>query len=86
MANTTMISDLAKAMSDYDRNTMSVQIPECFDHLKGNDAMFEMITSNTLQTLRLVYSGNIVTHSIAVVLVHTRGIWVEYPDAVKIGA
>ena len=38
----------------------------------GNDANFEMVLSNTLQPLRLIYEHNVVTRSIGVVFVHTH--------------
>ena len=61
LAKTTMIKDVANILlKRYERTTFSVQIPECFEDLKGKDANFEVVTSGTLQPLRLIYSHNIV--------------------------
>jgi hypothetical protein len=43
-----MIPDAIKVMMDFDRETFSVQFIDCFDDLKGSDANFEMVASNTL--------------------------------------
>ena len=55
----------------FDPNTLLLQIPTAFDYLKGQDADFEMVTSNTIQPLRIEYRDNIVTESVAVVFVNT---------------
>ena len=51
----------------------SVTIPEVFDDLYSADANFETATSNTIQSLKIFYKFNIVTHKIAVVFVN--GVW-----------
>ena len=43
-----MIPDAIKVMLDIDRTNSSVQFIDCFDDLKGSDANFEMVASNTL--------------------------------------
>ena len=49
-----MVKDLIKAMqNDFDKHTLNVRIPECFEQLKGKDAEFEMVTSSTIQPLTL---------------------------------
>ena len=50
---------------------MKIDIPSCFEHLKGEDANFEMVTSNSIQPLNLVYHHNLVTWSIAYIFVNT---------------
>ena len=55
----------------YNRVTFSVQFPQCFDDLKGRDANFEMVASNTLQPLKLVYNYNVVTRKVARIFVNT---------------
>ena len=42
-------------MNKFDRINLSVKLPEAFEQLKGSDAMFEMVTSNTIQPLNLLY-------------------------------
>ena len=85
-ADTTMIKDVATTFKRYDRTTMSLQIPQCLEQLKGSDASFEMVVSNTLQPLRLIHTHNVVTRSIAVILVHTELKGTPYDGAVKTGA
>ena len=66
-----MVNDICKLLKTrYERSTLTIKIPECFDHLKGEDANFEMVTSNTIQTTHLCYSHNIVTDSIAYIFVN----------------
>ena len=49
LAETTMVKDISNTLINrFDRNTLSLKIPAAFEHLKGNDANFEMVTSNTL--------------------------------------
>ena len=43
-----MIPDAIKVMLDIDKFTFSCQFIDCFDDLKGSDANFEMVASNTL--------------------------------------
>ena len=44
-----MVMDVVKILvEDFDRVTFTVQFIDCFDDLKGSDANFEMIQSNTL--------------------------------------
>ena len=43
-----MIPDAIKVMMDFDKVTFSTQFIDCFDDLKGSDANFEMVASNTL--------------------------------------
>ena len=49
IASTTMIKDVAEILTEkYSRDTFSIEFPDCLNDLKGNDASFEMVTSNTL--------------------------------------
>ena len=54
----------------YDRHTLTIRIPECFDQLKGEEENFEMVTSPTLKTTHLCYNHNIVGDSIAFIFVN----------------
>ena len=48
-AETKMVKDIVHTfMNKFDRDTMSIQLPDAFDHMKGSDTNFEMVTSNTL--------------------------------------
>ena len=48
LADTKMVMDAVKVMLDFDKKTWSVMFPDCFDDLKGSDANFEMVASNTM--------------------------------------
>ena len=49
IASTTMINDVAEIFKEkYSRDTFSIEFPDCLNDLKGKDASFEMVTSNTL--------------------------------------
>ena len=49
LAKTTMIKDIVDVfLNRFDRSTFSVLVPDIFDDLKGKDANFEMVASNTL--------------------------------------
>ena len=44
-----MVPDVCKILlEEYDRSKFTVSVPACFDDLKGADANFEMVASNTL--------------------------------------
>ena len=48
-ADTTMVTDVIKTLLNrFDRNELTVSIPDVFDSMKGRDATFEMVTSNTI--------------------------------------
>ena len=65
----------------FDRTTLGLHIPSAFEQLKGKDANFEMVTSNLLQPLRLFFSYNIVTNSIAHIFVNTHCNGLKYENA-----
>ena len=49
LGDTKMIKDMRDILiKRYDRVTFSVQIPACFEDMKGQDNNFEMTASNTL--------------------------------------
>ena len=48
----------------------SSTFPQVLDDLYSADANFEMISSNTIQKLKIFYRYNIVTHQIAIIFVH----------------
>ena len=83
---TAMITNITDTLKNkFDRDTLSIQLPQAFDHLKGEDTSFEMVTSNTIQPVRLCYKHNIVTHSIAMVFVNTHCKGIQYKNAVERG-
>ena len=49
LAKTQMIMDVVEILKkEYSKEAFTVQFTKCFDDLKGQDANFEMIQSNTL--------------------------------------
>ena len=82
-----MVFEIAYYMAqDYDKETLSIQIPRVFDFFKGQDADYEIVTCPTLQPLRLMYNYNKVTKKIAYVFINTRCLDQEYKDSYKRGA
>ena len=48
-AETVMVRDIVKMLTkNFDHDTLTVQLPDSFEQLKGEDANFEMVTSNTI--------------------------------------
>ena len=69
----------------FDRDNLSLYIPNVFESLKSVDANFEMVTSNLLQPLTLFFTDNIVTSSIAYIFMNTHCKGLQYIDAKQIG-
>ena len=68
-----MVNDIAQLMKNrFDHNTLMLEIPESFEQLKGRDANFEMVTSNTIQPVMVEYKHNIVSRSAATIFVNTE--------------
>ena len=79
-----MIMDVVKILEeDFSRETFTVEFVDCFDDLKGTDANFEMIASNTIQPLRLPYKGNIAKKRTACIFVHTKSKDLNYEQALE---
>ena len=52
--DTTMVKDVIEVMKRrIDSQSLTITFPDVFENLKGTDAHFEMVTSNTLQPLLL---------------------------------
>ena len=51
---------------------MTCLFPDCVEILKGSDVNFELVTSSTLRSLRLLYDYNFATKFKAVIFVHTE--------------
>ena len=67
-----MVRDLISTFEHrFNPKTLMLHIPEAFEHLKGSDANFEMVTSNTIQSTRMEYNQNIITESRAVIFINT---------------
>ena len=73
-ADTKMMEEVAERMENrFDKNSFTLSIPKMFDDMIGVDADFEMISSQTLQHLKLVYEHNLVTKTIAIIFVCPYG-------------
>ena len=49
-AKTEMVGDLINILvNNYDKSNLTFVMPQGFEHLKGKDVNFEMVTSNTIQ-------------------------------------
>ena len=59
-------------MQRFNRDTLALDIPKVFDHLKAEDATFEMVSSNTCQPMSLFYSKNIVTDSYCAIFINEK--------------
>jgi len=78
-AQTTMIANVSYILDSlYDRFTQAVEFPTCFDSMKSDDANIEIVSSSSLQTMRLVRKHNVVTHTIAAIFVTPELKGMEY--------
>ena len=68
-------------MNKFEPRNLSVQFPYAFEQLKGTDAEFEMVTSNTIQPLRLLYQHDIAEKKIAAIFVNTHVKQLEWTQA-----
>ena len=60
---------------------MRIVLPDGFEHLKGKDANFEMVTSNTIQPVQLNFRDKVVTSSIAYIFYSTDCNGLAYKNA-----
>ena len=65
-------------MKKRNRDTLTIELPKSLEQLKGRDANFEMVTSNTIQPILLSYKHNFVTESIAYIFVNRGCKELEY--------
>ena len=67
-SNTAMVSEIVdRLLTCYDQFTMLLAFPDCLRDLEGRDANFEVVTSQTIQPLMLVYSHKVATTTIGVI-------------------
>ena len=88
-AETKMVQDVCDAfLKKFDREQLTCDFPEIFQDLQGTDTNFELVTSATLQTLRLFYKDNFITKSLAVIFENSKlerknATALEYKDCEK---
>ena len=81
-AETTMCKEISnRFLDDFDKDKMVCTFPDIMSNLVGNDASFEMVLSNTLQTMLMTYSHNEVSQTRAVIFVTTK---IEHPSGEKV--
>ena len=72
-AETQMVCDIIHTLQQkFDRETLSCEIPDAFEYMKGKDVKFEMVTSNTIQPTKMIYKHNVVTEKIAYIFVNSK--------------
>ena len=68
-----MIEDVQKAfIHKFNPETLVLEFPQVVDGLQGTDTNFEMIASNTLQTLNITYDFNLISKCKAYIFVCTE--------------
>ena len=66
-----MVADIVDMMeTTYDKDTMSLRLPQAFEQLRGKDADFETVSSNSLQPLNLIHNHNVVTRTIVYIFIN----------------
>ena len=61
-ANTTMVQEIVKAFeNNYDKNNLTLSLPQVFKQITSKDSKLELVTTNTLCPINLTYSHNFVT-------------------------
>lgn len=67
-----MSNDVVNALlGKLDWITLYVDFPKVFEQLRGQDANFEIVQSNTLQPIRLFYVA-VVAIALGIVFIHTH--------------
>ena len=67
-----MVKEFCEVLNEkYDENTQTVEFPSVLNNKLSADAEFEIVSSNTLQKLRIVREFNIVKKSIAIIFANT---------------
>ena len=71
-AETLMMINISDALIKGLGQDMTCLFPDCMESLKGSDVNFELVTSSSLRSLRLLYDYNFATEFQAVIFVHTE--------------
>ena len=62
----------------FDRDSLSLEIPTVFHHIREEDPKFEVVQSNTLQPTTLFFQKNVVTKSTALIFINSEAMGVKY--------
>ena len=77
-----MVSEICHTFENgYDKNNLTLKLPDIFSQMVNKDADIELVTSNTLQPMNMILSHNIMTDSVAYIFVNTECKGIEYPNA-----
>ena len=80
-AETVMVAELAQMLgTKCNRDNMTIELPFAFQNMVGQDANFEMVTSNTIQPILLHYQHNVASHTIAYIFINTKCKDLDYKD------
>ena len=83
-AETVMVAELAQMLgTKCNRDNMTIELPFAFQNMVGQDANFEMVTSNTIQPILLSYQHNVASHTIAYIFINTKCKDLEYKDIIE---
>ena len=69
----------------FDKQDLTFQLPLQLKEMELQVNGLEVVKSNTIQPLKLIYAHNIVRRGIAAIFVNTQCDSCEYPDAVEKG-
>ena len=59
-------------INSFEKTSFVLQVPDCFDDLNVRNEYYKIVSPRKLQPLRLIYSYNVVTSSVAAIFVHTK--------------
>ena len=80
-AETKMVQDIATTFeNNINKDNLTLPLPHIFGEVNSKDAKIELVTSNNLCPINLVYSHNNVTNSIACIFVNSECNGVSYTD------
>ena len=69
--DTKMVKNITDTLMNFSRKNLTISFPYAFENLKGSDADFEMVTSNTIQPITLLYQHNIISKRFVTIFVNT---------------
>ena len=68
----TIVQDIIQVLnSQFDRQTLTIQLPQTLNLLKDVRPNFEIITSKVIQPVNLMYQRNYIVHKIAYIFVNS---------------
>ena len=71
--------------NNFDKDNLTIKLPHIFNTIITQDARMELVTSNTLCPINLIYQHNYVTKTIATIFVNTECNGIDYTNANESG-